>query len=419
MRQISQGLDAPIRARNLGCAQQMGGNAMIAAQSTASSFFRQVQEQSVEFDGERFLLEVDAQFGSSELLDEVRWRLEVLHELANQRGLTEAFDGLRDRLTQVFACGGDEAHIVAQLRGLTQIESKAGKAVDLRHFLKTERRLYNEREYREVLQKKIDNTKMHAVNLTAFYADQEPPLRHLGKVLQGLVEKIGDVTVRTRTIKTIEDNIRELPSFQTYEQLKERFLRDWLAHFAGVPEQELALLGEAEVQRLIQEHQRHQTTRLVKAGVRPLDTDVSQYLGIHDTLEAEFHEEPFWEKANSAVKRGFHEWVLQVVRAVGMVNGQRYAFFQSEADESCYLLCGLGLPRLPEPGDAPIRLVPYLKPFTRKAGYLLEIRKRALGDQTAYFQELRHYTLPFLFGCDQVAGLEVPRALRNFVNSPY
>ena len=392
---------------------------MIAAQSAAASFFRQVQEQSVEFDGERFLLEVDAQFGSSELLDEVRWRLEVLHELANQRGMTEEFDGLRDRLTQIFALGGDEGHIAEQVRGLTRIENKAGKPVDLRHFLKGERRLFNEHEYRDVLQKKIGNTQMHAVNLTAYYAEQEPALRQLRKVLQGLLEKIGDASVRTRTIKTIEDNIRELPSFRTYEQLKERFLRDWLARFAGIPERDLAQLGEAEVQRLIIEHQRHQTTQLVKAGVRPLDTDVSQYMGIHDTLEAEFHEAAFWEKANSAVKRGFGEWVLQVVQAVGMPNGQRYAFFQSQADANIYLLCGLGLPKLPDPEDIPIRLVPYLKPFTRKAGYLLEIRKRALGDQAAYYRELRHYTLPFLFGCDQVSGLEVPRALRDFFNSAY
>jgi hypothetical protein len=392
---------------------------MIAAQSTAASFFRDVQAQAVDFDGERFLLEVDALFGSPELLGEVRWRLEVLHELAIQRDMTEQFESLRDRLTQIFAQGGEEAHIVGQVRGLTEIETRTGRRVDLRHFLQTERRLYNEREYREVLGKKIANTQMHAVNLTAYYPEQEPALRHLGKLLQGLAEKIGKPAVRTRTLKTIEDNIREMAPFLTYEELKQRFLKDWLATFAGASEQELALLGEAEVQRLIQEHQRHQATQLVRAGVRPLDTDVVQYLGMHDTLEAEFREEPFWERANAAVRRGFHEWTLRVVRAVGMPNGLRYAFFQSEVDEACYLLCGLGLPRLPDPGGAPIRLLPYLKPFTRKAGYLLEIRKRALGDSNTYYQELRHYTLPFLFGCDQVRGLEVPRALRNFFNSQY
>jgi len=229
-----------------------------------------------------------------------------------------------------------------------------------------------------------------------------------------------DPQVRTRTVKSIEDNIRNLPAFVTYEALKERFLRDWLARFAGVAAAELARLGPEEVQRLIQEHQRHQTTQLVQAGVRPLDTDIHEHLGIHDTLEGEFKDEEFWRAANVRVKRDFNAWVLQVVQAVGMVNGHRFAFFQSEADEQCYLLCGLALPRLPEPADeGPIRMVPYLKPFTRKAGYLLEVRARALGERPAYYAELRHYTLPFLFGFDKVPALEVPKALRNFFNTHY
>lgn len=392
---------------------------MIAAKNVTGSFFRDLHEQSVTFDGDRFLFEVEAQFGSEELLQEVRWRLEVLHELANQRDMSEEFDGLRDRLTQIFAAGVTEEEIVAKVRGLTRIETKAGKAIDLRLYLKPERRLYNEREYREVLQKKLDNTRAHVMTLSAYYPDEEPALRHLGKLIEGLSGKIDNPGTRTSAIKSIEDNIRGMAPFQTYEALKERFLKDWLATFGGVPREELAKLGEAEVARLIQEHVRHQTTQLVKAGVRPLDTDISEYLGIHDTLEGDFHEEAFWEQANAAVKRGFCDWILQVIRAVGMVHGHRYAFFQSEADESCYLLFGLGLPRLPEPGDEPIRLIPYLKPFTRKGSYLLEVRKRALGDQVRYYKELRHYTLPFLFGFDQVDGLEVPKALRNHFNSHY
>jgi hypothetical protein len=392
---------------------------MIAAQATSLSFFRDLQQQQVDFDGERFLTEVDAQFGSPELLEEVRWRLQVLHELASQRGLEAEFEVLRDRLTGIFATGGDEAHIAGQVRALSAIETREGKRVDLRHFLTPQRTLYNEREYREVLRKKIDNTQAHVTNLAATYADDEPALRHLGKLMDGLAAKIRNPSVRTRTLKSIEDNIREMAPFQTYEALKERFLRDWLARFAGLREPELAALGPEEVQRLIAEHQRHQATRLVKAGVRPLDADVSEHLGIHDTLEGEFHDEVFWDRANAAVRRGFREWVLRVVQAVGMVNGHRYAFFQSEADAACLLVCGLGLPRLQVPEEGPLRMVPYLKPFTRKAGYLLEVRRRMLADPQAYHAELRHYTLPFLFGFGQVPELEVPRALRDFFNSGY
>jgi hypothetical protein len=392
---------------------------MVAAKKTSSTFFRDLQRQEIDFDGERFLTEVDALFGSPDLLEEVRWRLEVLHELSSQRGLEQEFEVLRDRLTQIFSMGGDEAHIAAQVRGLARIETAAGQPVDLRHFLTPERSVYNEAAYRQVLAKKIENTRMHGVNLVACYPDEEPSLRHLGKLLDGLAAKIGDSAVRTRTLKTIEDGIREMAPFHTYEGLKERFLRDWLARFAGVSERELARLRPEEVQRMIQEHQRHQTTQLVKAGVRPLESDVTEHLGIHDTLEAQFQEEAFWQKANAAVRRGFKEWILRVVQGVGMVAGRRHAFFQSEAKQDCYLLAGLALPHLPGPEDTPIRLVPYLKPFTRKAGYLLEIRHRALSDAGAYHRELRHYTLPFLFGFDQAPGLEVPKPLRDFFNSPY
>ena len=72
-----------------------------------------------------------------------------------------------------------------------------------------------------------------------------------------------------------------------------------------------------------------------------------------------------------------------------------------------------------EVGEDPIRMVPYMKPFTRKAGYLLEIRQRSLAEPERYHAELRHYVLPFLFGFDQVPGLEVPRPLRDFINTAY
>lgn len=392
---------------------------MIAAQSVTLGFFRELQDQRVDFDGDRFLTEVDALFGSPELLSEVRWRLEVLHELSNQVGMEEGFEGLRDRLTRIFAEGGDETQIVEQVRALTHIDTRRGERIDLRRFLVADRRIYSEPEYREVLRKKIANTQAHVINLAVYYPAEEPALRHLSKLLEGLAEKIRNTSVRTRTIKTIEDNIREMPPFQTYEALKERFLRDWLKRFAGVTEEELAQLGPGEVQRLILSHQKFQVTQLVQAGVRLLESDVSEHLGIHDTLEGEFQDVEFWRDANAAVRRSFQEWVLRIVQAAGMVNGHRYAFFQAEADPNTHLLVGLGLPRIPAASDEAIRLVPYLKPFTRKAGYLLEIRHRTLKEPRAYYAELRHYTLPFLFGFDQVSGLEVPRALRDFFNARY
>jgi hypothetical protein len=235
--------------------------------------------------------------------------------------------------------------------------------------------------------------------------------------MQGLAGKVRDPAVRARTLKSIEDNIREMPPFQAYEALKERFLRDWLARFAGITERQLAELGPAEVQRLIVEHQRRQSTQLVQAGVKLLDSDVSEHLGIHDTLEGEFRAEDFWARANVAVKRSFNQWVLRIVQAAGMAEGRRYALFQSLADPESYLLAGLGLPELPLPGDEPIRMVPYLKPFARKAGYLLEVRHRTVGDRETYHEQLRHYALPFVFGFDRVPNLEVPRELRNFFQS--
>lgn len=392
---------------------------MIAAQSTTASFFRDLHGQQQDFDGERFLLEVDARFDSEELLHEVRWRLEVLHELASQRGLEAEFEVLRDRLTQIFADDRDAQAVVQDVKALTHIEIEGSAPVDLRLYLVPERRVYNEGAYRTVLQKKIATTAAHAAGLATYYPDDATRLNQLGKLLRGLAEKCRTPSVRTRTLKTIEDNLRETQAFRGYEALKERLLRDWLARFARMPEQELALLGPAEIQRLVTEHARHQTTALVQSGVRPLDSDVSEHLGFHDTLEGTFRDDTFWAHANAAVRRGFTEWALRIVLAFGMVHGRRYAFFQSEAERDCFVLVGLGLPALPASPEEPLRLVPYIKPFTRKAGYLLEVRRRSVGDGEAYHRELVHYTLPFLFGFDQVEGMEVPKALRDFFNARY
>jgi len=108
-----------------------------------------------------------------------------------------------------------------------------------------------------------------------------------------------------------------------------------------------------------------------------------------------------------------------VVQAFGMLKGQRHAFFQSEDHQEHYLLFGLGLSHLPETSDEPIRMVPYLKPFTRKGTYLLEIRRRDIGDAEKYHHELRHYTLPFLFAFDQMKQFEIRKELVSFFTSGY
>jgi hypothetical protein len=237
--------------------------------------------------------------------------------------------------------------------------------------------------------------------------------------LKGLTERIRDTRVSTPSLKRTEDAIRAQPMFGFYEDLKTRFLKDWLRRFAAVSEAELAGMSPAEVQRLIQEHQRHQVTQLLKGKVQPVDLDMSEHLGMHDTLESEFRDREFWQPANAAVKTGFVRWIMDVVQAFGMLNGRRHALFKSLVCPEQYLLFGLALSHLPEEDERPIRMMPYLKPFARKGTYLLEIRKRDIGDQEAYHHELRHYTLPFVFAFDQMRQFNLRRELVSFFTSTY
>ena len=102
-----------------------------------------------------------------------------------------------------------------------------------------------------------------------------------------------------------------------------------------------------------------------------------------------------------------------------MLKGRRYAFFQSKRDSDQYLLFGVGVTDLPDAKGLPLVMVPYVKPFTRKGGYLLEIRQREINDPEQYHHELRHYVLPFLFGFDQVPNFEVSTELITFFTSSY
>ena len=101
------------------------------------------------------------------------------------------------------------------------------------------------------------------------------------------------------------------------------------------------------------------------------------------------------------------------------MKGKRYAFFQSQDDQNQYLLFGLGLKEISGADESPIEMVPYAKPFTRKGGYLLEIRQREISDPEQYHHELRHYALPFLFGFDQVPNFNVNKELITFFTSNY
>jgi hypothetical protein len=390
------------------------------ATNDSAGFFRTIAGQGdANFDALRFLTEVEAQFKSEEMVQEVRWRLEALTQLSGQPGMESASAALRDKLTQVFTAGGDESAVLARLKALTEIENKDGSRLDLRSFLKRDRRVLSEPEYRSVLERKIANTNAHVVNLIAYYAQAEADLHKLSAMLRGLSTKIADPTVNTGTLRKMEEKVREQPAFALYEDLKTRFLRDWLARFSNLSEEQLKGLSAAEIQRMIQEHQRHQLTQLLKGHIKQVDLDMTEHLGLHDTLEGGFGDTEFWKGANNAAKTAFVKWIMDVVQAFGMLKSQRYAFFQSEDHEDQYLLFGLGLSHLPEASEEAIRMVPYIKPFTRKGAYLLEIRRRDIGDTDAYFHELRHYTLPFLFAFDQMQEFQLRKELVSFFTTGY
>jgi len=391
----------------------------MATAKPSPTFFKSVHAGEAEFEATRFLVEVEAQFPSEAVREEVHWRLEVLKELAAQPELAEATAGLKKKLSQIFSAGGEEHAILEQLKALTEIQGRDGERLDLRRFLKRGRRTYTEEEYRVILGKKLDNTGGHVANLTAFYPEAEAELNKLVKALSAIRERLKDPGAKVADIKAQEDKLRETPTFHTYEELKTRFLQGWLSRFGTLTAEQVKGMPAEEVQRLIQEHQRHQLSQLVKQKIALTEMDMTEQLGVHDTLECEFRDTGFWQSASPGVRDGFKLWILDTVQAFGMLKGHRYACFQSQTDKDQYLLFGLGVSALPTTLGQPMLMVPYVKPFTRKAAYLLEIRKRDIGNADAYYRELVHYVIPFLFAFDQMKEFKVSKELLTWFNNRY
>ena len=382
------------------------------------SFFRSLRDGKEGFDPEKFLTEVDSQFKSEEITHEVRWRLSVLKEIASQPEFSDVGEGLRAKLTQIFSKSGDEQVILGDLKKLTEVRSKQGEAVELRRFLKREKRTLSEGEYRNLLSKKTQNTESQILNLIAFFPDSKTALQELANQTKKLIQAINNPAIPIKKVKATEDQIRQSPAFEAYEEYKLNFLRDWLGQFANLSPKEIEGLSPEEIQQLVVEHQRHQMTQLLKTKIVPNETDMTEHLGLHDTLECGFGNKEFWTGANQGAKTGFRQWILAVIQSFGMLKGQRYAFFQAKDADEQYLLFGVGVSELPG-SDQTLSMVPYLKPFTRKAGYLLEIRKRELGDPDQYHHELRHYVLPFLFAFDQMQNFSLNKELISFFTSNY
>ena len=386
--------------------------------SDGRSYFRNLQDGEANFDDDTFLTEVGAQFQSENIVSEVRWRIAVLKEISSQPELVDISSGLRDRLTQIFTTGGEEEEILENLKGLTEVQRADGKPVELRRFLKRNKRTLNEFEYRRILARKIENTEFQMINLMAFFPESRQVLSELTSEMDVLIANIKDQSKPITVVKSQEDNIRKSAGFGAYEEFKSRFLRDWLGQFSGLGAEELDGMAPEEIQQLVVEHQRHQMTQLLKTKITVSDVDMTEHLGLHDTLEGGCSDQDFWSDANVRAKEGFRELVLTVIRSFGMLKGKRYSFFQSEDDKDQYLLFGVGIGDLGEE-DEPIEMIPYIKPFTRKGGYLLEVRKRDIGDPDQYYYELRHYVLPFLFAFDQIQNFNVSKDLITFFTSNY
>ena len=384
----------------------------------SGTFFQSLSDDA-DFDSERFLTEVNSIFQSDTITSEVKWRLSVLKEISAQPQLKDVGTGLRARLTQIFSRGGKEDEVLASLKGLTEIQRDSGEKVDLRRFLKREKRTLNEHEYRNILAKKTQNTEHQMLNLIAFFPESQSELKKLSKVTEGLIKKIKNPGIPIKDVRKAEEEVRNSAAFSAYEDLKLRFLKDWLSQFMGFPKDQVEGMSVDEIQQLVVEHQRHQMTELLKTKVVPNDADMTQHLGLHDTLECTFeNNKDFWQPANVAMKKGFRQWILAVIQTFGMIKGQRYAFFQVKG-EDIYLLFGVGMAEIPEGDVDDIQMVPYVKPFTKKANYLLEIRQRELGDPDQYSHEIRHYVLPFLFAFDSMPNFNLSKELITFFTSHY
>lgn len=368
---------------------------------------------------EKLLTEASSLFQSEDVLREVQWHLAVLREIASVPDLEDVQAGLRDRLTKIFSSGDPEDKVLNELRGLTEVRRADGGLIELRRFLKRDRRTLTEIEYRNVLSKKVSNTEYLMLNLIAYFPDAQKKINELTGKVNKLNAKLGDGSNSIRAIKSEEDALRQSAPFIAYEELKTRFLKNWLGQFTSLSDEQIEGLSPEDVQELVIEHQRHQMTQLLKTEIAPSDMDMSERLGLHDTLECGFANDDFWNTANISARNGFQQLILTVIQSFGMLKGKRYAFFQSKSDKELFLLFGLGLGELPVGEEGPISMVPYIKPFTLKGGYLLEVRKHEIGDPDQYHSELRHYILPFLFAFDQIPNFNVNSETISFFTTNY
>ncbi len=371
-----------------------------------------------EFDEERLLTEANSLFKSEEVLQEVGWRIAVLRDISSQPELADVGEGLRNRLTQIFSQGGAEEEVLEKLKALTEVQRAGGGMIDLRRLMKRDKQTLSEGEYRLILEKKLQNTEFLMLNLMSIFPESRPILKDLQKTTERLAKKVnGGVT--TKSIRDEEQTLRETAAFEAYEEYKTRFLTDWLSQFTSLTGEQIKGKTPDEIQQMVTEHQRHQLTQLLKTQAALSNTDMTDRLGLHDTLECGFSNEEFWRSANVAVKKAFRELIFAVIQSFGMSKGMRYAFFEMKGSDDHLILFGMGIKELPQDEDSPMELVPYIKPFTRKSGFLLEIRRHELTEQDQYFHELRHYVLPFLFAFDQIPNFSVHSDLIAFFTRGY
>ncbi|MDH4121915.1 MAG: hypothetical protein OEV94_10020 [Deltaproteobacteria bacterium] len=385
----------------------------------ANAFFRSVQAGEEGFDSEKFLLEVKNAFQSEEISHEVHWRIQVLKEIYENPEYQDVGDGLKGRLSKIFATSTDENEILRQLKDLTEVEGAKGNKIDLRTFTKREKRVLGEMDYRKVLNRKLVNTKTQVDNLLLFFPDKQAELNKFTQEISGLANQAKAPGTPVQDLKKIEDSLRSGQLFKVYENLKEQFLRQWLEKFGGMNKSQVEGMDPKQIQRMIMEHQRHQMTQLLKTQIKPNDTDMSDHLAPHDTMECNYKEKKFWGAANSHVKEEFKKWIMSVIQAFGIIKGHRYAFFQNEKEPDQMLLFGIGVSGFSKKEENMVDMVPFIKPFTRKANFLLEIRHREIGNDDQYFSQLRHYVLPFVFGFDSMEGFKMHQDLIQFFTSKY
>ncbi len=316
----------------------------------------------------------------------------MIEKYKDQEEIHKGLIKLRASATSTLISAKPEEEILAEIRQLTTIQGPDGQKINISHFTKGNQaeKIADAEVFKQKTQKRITQTMNNAIFLLQWKEDES---------VSKLVEMLKTIDME-QSAEQLNDKVQALvrdPLFQSYQTLKESYLKTWLQQFQGDIDKPIESMSMEDMQQVSKRIKMMMNQRMKEGNlIVCAESDKMKHFNEtnHDLLHSE--NKTFW--LNEPLVNEFIELSKAALNRFTFMLDKHYLIFQFR-DEPCLYLIGFSEQSFSEaqPNENhEILLTPHVKPIIKTPQNTeKELRQDSFPSMGMYIDVVKDTVKPF------------------------